>query len=251
MGDHRSRSRARIGATPASAWPLRALGRARHQALAAPADRPRAAARSERRPVRPAARRAERRTAAPPARTASSSAEHHPTGVLSKKVFHADKRVHLDAAGDRRRGRAACARGPRCDATFPLPPDRHARAALAQLLDAQRAQADAGRPRRTPLASTPTTPAPSVSRTASRAGSCPPAARSSSRPGHRRGLAGDDRRAARLGSPWRLAARQPRPAGPTSTCSRPRAPRGPRAPRRHGVPQRHPGSARGGLDARA
>ncbi len=136
---------ARIGTTPASAWPLRALGRLgiklsprrlidlglrlgpngdlfglRRGGLSL--------GRLRRRPHGIVLRR------------------EHPIGVLNKKVFHADKRVHLDVpeiAADLARLRARGTRRGR----VPAPPHRPARAALAQLLDAQRAQAHAGRAR--------------------------------------------------------------------------------------------------------
>ncbi len=72
-------------------------------------------------------------------------ADHIPTGVLSEKVRHKGSRVQLAPDGDRGRGRAPRVRERRRPG-LPAAADRPARAALAQLLDAQRAAADARRP---------------------------------------------------------------------------------------------------------
>ena len=72
--------------------------------------------------------------------------EHLAAGVMGKKVRHRDRRVHLDVPEIvAEAGRLAAQNGH--DPELPAAPDRPARAALAQLLDAQRGAADAGRPR--------------------------------------------------------------------------------------------------------
>ena len=66
-------------------------------------------------------------------------------GVLRKKIRHRDKRVRLDAPEVLADARTLAARE-RPRSGLPAAPDRPARAALAQLLDAQLAAPDARRP---------------------------------------------------------------------------------------------------------
>ena len=143
-------------------------------------------------------------------------------------------------ARDRRRDRAS-ARGERARPAVPAAADRPARAALAQLLDAQRAAAHARRPRACAAR-------PPRRRGRARARGRRPARGCESESGavgaggaHRRHDAGHGRAAARLGSPrgWRLANEH---GGRERQPARRLAAGRPRAAGRDGVPERHPGA---------
>ena len=167
-----------------------------------------ASAKLRRQPARDRARRAPRARRAARARSATATG-----GCASTRPR---SRAEVERLAPRRTAH---------DPRLPAAADRPARAALPQLLDAQRAAADARRPR-------PRRPHPSRrrrrrpgSRTATRC-------RISSAHGEieiealvtDEVMAGHGRRAARLGPRRRLARRRTRPAARTSTCSPPRSP---------------------------
>ena len=239
----------------ARAGRLRAVGLAgaaalarqgRRAALAEAAGRHAPAQRAEGRPVRPAPRRAQPEEAArEPARDRPRRGAGRP-GVLGDKVRHRGGKVRLDPPeivedAERLAARAAAER------RVPAADDRDARAALAQLLDAQLGEADA---RRAAPHSARIHPERrrrrSGSRTATAAGSPPRTARSRPRPAHRRGQARHDRRPARLGPPRRQLAPRGRRRRREPERARLDRARRPRAARRHGPPERDPGAAGGG-----
>ena len=167
----------RVGRRPVERARPAAARANRDQALAAPARRHAAPHRPARRPLRPAPRRPQLEASAGgaardrprrPPRGGRAGAEGPPRGRAGPAL----------PARDRGGGRLARRGGRRRRRRVPAADDRAARAALAQLLDAQLAEADGRRPRRIAPGSTPTTPRPPGSPTASGCGSRPPTARS-------------------------------------------------------------------------
>ena len=177
VGDHRGHRRAGSASCP-RASSRSAARQGRDQALAAPARRHAAAHRPAGRPLRPAPRRAQPRSACARSRTGSSSPSTSRPGVLARQDPPRGRAGPALPARDRGRGRCARRGGGRRRRRVPAADDRAARAALAQLLDAQLAEADGRRPR----PSRPDPPRrrarPPGSPTASGCGSPPPTARS-------------------------------------------------------------------------
>ena len=174
MGDHRGRSRAGSASSRRARWPARLLGQARDPVLAAAAHRPAAARRPEGRPVRAAPRRAQRREAGAATRTGSCSPSTCAPGVLRKQIRHRDRPRAPRPARDPRARSTRLAQPQRPRPRLPAAADRPARAALAQLLDAQRPAADARRAHARGPDPSRRRRARSGSRTASAAGSARP-----------------------------------------------------------------------------
>ena len=175
--------------------------------------------------------------------------EHIPTGVLKEKVRHKGSRLQLAPDADRRRGGSPVGRQRRRPG-LPAAADRPARAALAQLLDAQLAATHARRA------------GADSARQPTRCRGARPRGRRRDGAGLQVGLGGraghgdrrDDTRdrcaAARVGAQGRLEGRERRRRGEREPAGELR-PRGPRAAGGNGVPERDPGQARAGRRLRA
>ncbi len=136
---------ARIGVVPSSVLAARLLGKVGIKFSPRRLVEPAAADRAEGRPVRPPPRRPQPRPSWRDNPHGIVLAEHLAPDVLRNQIRHRPRQVRLDPPEILRGGRAA--RGPkRQRARLPAAADRPARAALAQLVDAQRAAADARRP---------------------------------------------------------------------------------------------------------